>query len=100
MGTSIASERSEQTHVGVRMPPQDNIHEAVKNALVRDGWVITDDPFTIVFLEARLFADLAAEHPLRIRRGERKLVVEAKSFLSASGMQDFKLALGQFLLYR
>lgn len=29
------------------MPRKDRIHEAVKNALVKDGWTITDDPFRL-----------------------------------------------------
>ncbi|MEC4983969.1 MAG: element excision factor XisH family protein [Oscillatoria sp. PMC 1068.18] len=39
-------------------------HETVKNALVKDGWVITDDPFVIEFKGVRLYADLGVEKPI------------------------------------
>lgn len=82
------------------MPAPDDIHEAVKEALVRDGWQITQDPYTIRYEEVLLFADLGAQRPMSVSRGNRNLVVEAKSFLGPSPMHDFKLTLGQFLLYR
>lgn len=40
----------------------DKIHDAVKNALVKDGWTITDDPFTLEYEEQILFVDLAGEN--------------------------------------
>jgi hypothetical protein len=82
------------------MPAFDAIHEPVKSALVKDGWSITDDPFTIVFEDLTLFADLGAERPFSAVQGDRKLVVEAKSFRGPSPIHDLKLALGQYLLYR
>ncbi|GIK56940.1 MAG: hypothetical protein BroJett015_26030 [Chloroflexota bacterium] len=46
------------------MSARDIIHQGVKNALLKDGWVITDDPFTIQYEDATLFADLAAERTI------------------------------------
>jgi hypothetical protein len=43
------------------MPAADQIHDAVKRALVKDGWTITDDPYVIRYEDATLYADLAAE---------------------------------------
>jgi hypothetical protein len=43
------------------MPQYDLYHDTVKNALIKDGWVITDDPFTIEFKGVYLYADLSAE---------------------------------------
>jgi hypothetical protein len=82
------------------MPAPDAIQGAVKNALIKEGWTITDDPYTIDYEEIMLFADLGAERPLGAERAGQKLVVEAKSFPSLSPINDFKVALGQFLLYR
>ncbi|NCS42518.1 MAG: XisH protein [Microcystis aeruginosa BS11-05] len=75
-------------------------HEAVKNALIKDGWSILADPYKIKYKDAELFADLAAEKPLAAERNGRKIVVEIKSFLSPSPMRDFEIALGQYILYR
>jgi len=82
------------------MPAKDTFHEAVKEALIRDGWTITHDPYTIVFGLDNLFADLGAGKTLGAERGEERIAVEVKSFLGASGLRDFELALGQFLFYR
>jgi hypothetical protein len=82
------------------MPAQDKIHNAVKNALIKDGWTITDDPFIIRFEDVQLLADLGAERSLGAERNERRIVVEIKSFLGASPMREMELALGQYLMYR
>jgi XisH protein len=82
------------------MPPADRIHGAVKNALVKDGWTITDDPYILEYEDARLFADLAAERTLAAERNGRRIVVEIKSFLGPSPLHDFEVALGQYLFYR
>lgn len=82
------------------MPAKDIYHEAVKNALIKDGWNILADPYKIKYKDAELFADLAAEKPLAAERNGRKIVVEIKSFLSPSPMRDFEIALGQYILYR
>ncbi len=77
----------------------DKIPNAVKNALIKDGWDITDDPYTIRYEEMTLQADLAAERVIAAERAGRKIVVEIKSFIGHSRTQDFKLALGQYNLY-
>ena len=82
------------------MAQLDKIHNAVKNALVKDGWTITADPYRLEFEEFRLYADLAAERPIAAQRGNEKIVVEVKSFLSRSSVHDFENALGQYRLYR
>lgn len=82
------------------MAKLDKIHNAVKNALVKDGWTITADPFRIEFKEYRLYADLAAERPISAMRGNEQIVVEIKSFLNRSSVHDFENALGQYRLYR
>ncbi len=40
---------------------KDIIHDAVKNALIKDGWLITHDPFIVQYEDARVFIDLGAE---------------------------------------
>jgi hypothetical protein len=88
------------THGDWWMPALDQIHDAVRSALEKDGWAITFDPYRIDFLELRLFADLGAERSLGAQRGDQRIVVETKSFLGVSALQEFKLALGQYVLYR
>ncbi|MGV0024533.1 XisH family protein [Phormidesmis priestleyi] len=82
------------------MPKLDIIHNSVKNALIKDGWSITDDPYVIQYRRTTLYADLGAERPIAAERDGQKLVVEVKSFIGASKIQDLKEALGQYDIYR
>ena len=82
------------------MPAKDTYHNAVKNALIKDGWTITDDPYFIQYEDADLYADLAAEKPIAAERQGQKIVVEIKSFIGRSLMYDFHGALGQYIVYR
>lgn len=82
------------------MPKLDLIHNSVKNALIKDGWSITDDPYIIQYRRTILYADLGAERPLAAERDGLKIVVEVKSFIGASKIQDLKEALGQYDIYR
>jgi hypothetical protein len=82
------------------MPKLDIIHNSVKNALIKDGWLITDDPYIIQYRRTTLYADLGAERPIAAERNGQKLIVEVKSFIGASKIQDLKEALGQYDIYR
>jgi hypothetical protein len=82
------------------MPRLDIIHNSVKSALIKDGWLITDDPYLIQYRKTTLYADLAAERPIAAERDGQKLVEEVKSFIGAPKIQDLKEALGQYDIYR
>lgn len=82
------------------MPAKDLYHDAVKNSLIKDGWLIIADPYIIKYEDAELYADLAAEKPIAAERQGRKIVVEIKSFVGKSQMYDFHNALGQYIVYR
>jgi XisH protein len=82
------------------MPARDLYHDAVKNALVKDGWTITHDPFRLPVGIRDSFVDLGAQKLVAAEKGPRKIAVEIKSFLSSSLLQDLETALGQFTLYR
>ena len=79
---------------------RDIIHEAVKNALEKDGWTITADPFTLKYEEVEVYADLAAERAIAAERAGRKIAVEIKSFVGRSPIHDLEVALGQYEIYR
>jgi XisH protein len=76
------------------MPAKDIYHDAVKNALIKDGWLIIADPYVIKYEDAELYADLAAEKPIAAERQGQKIVVEIKSFVGKSQMYYFHNALG------
>nr|WP_324611074.1 element excision factor XisH family protein [Moorena producens] len=53
----------------------------------------------IEYRKTKLYADLGAEGPIAVQRNEQKLVVEVKSFVGTSKLQDLKKALGQYDIY-
>lgn len=62
------------------MSRRDTYHDLVKNALIREGWTISHDPY---FLQSdpKLSIDLGAQRTLAAERGDRKIAVEIKSFI-------------------
>jgi hypothetical protein len=82
------------------VPQRDIYHDAVKSALVKEGWTITHDPFTLPFGSHNLYVDLGAERLVAAERDGERIAVEIKSFVGASEIADLEQALGQYLLYR
>jgi len=83
----------------LKMPAKDIYHDTVRNALIKDGWTITDDPLRLVYGKQDVFVDLGAEKLLAAQKGERKIAVEIKSFRGRSEVEDLEKALGQYILY-
>ena len=81
------------------MPTRDIFHDAVRHALEKDGWKITDDPLTISYGGTRMIVDLGAERLLAAERDGERIAVEVKSFVGYSALSEFHTALGQFLNY-
>jgi hypothetical protein len=82
------------------MPAKDFFHNTVKNALEKDGWIITDENLFIKIDKIDFYIDLAAERILVAEKAGQKIAVEVKSFIGVSVVSEFHTALGQFLNYR
>lgn len=83
------------------MSAKDKFHNAVKNALQKDGWVVTHDPLKLrISATTKLYIDLGAEKIIAANRNGEKIAVEVKSFLGASTMAEFHIAMGQYTNYR
>lgn len=79
---------------------RDLFHNQVKTALVKDGWTITHDPYSIKISEAiKIQIDLGAENTIAAQRNQEKIAVEIKSFITDSDISEFHGALGQYLNY-
>ncbi|RUS96161.1 hypothetical protein DSM106972_088320 [Dulcicalothrix desertica PCC 7102] len=76
------------------MPAKDRFHDAVRQALIKQQWIITADPLIIKIEEVQLDIDLAAERILAAEKSERKIAVEIKSFLRTSAITDFHVDFG------
>ena len=81
------------------MPERDIFHDAVKNALVKEGWTITNNPLFIQFGGVDMYVDLGAEKVLAAEKDGQKIAVEIKSFVGASVISEFHRALGQLMNY-
>nr|WP_313898253.1 element excision factor XisH family protein [Nodosilinea sp. LEGE 07298] len=73
------------------MPARDLYHDAVRVALEKDGWTITDDPLILTIGLRSVFVDLGAEKLIAAERGTEKIAVEVKSFLSPLPLVTLKL---------
>jgi hypothetical protein len=83
------------------MPARNIYHDAVVNALVADGWTITDDPLRVSYGQRELYVDLGAERALvAAEKAEQKIAVEIQSFLNRSQVRDLQEAVGQYQVYR
>jgi hypothetical protein len=75
---------------------KDFYHNQVLNALIKDGWEITADPYQISIEGVDFDIDLAAEPIVAAEKGEQKIAVEIKSFVGPSTVNEFHRAVGQF----
>ncbi len=69
-------------------------------ALVKDGWEILTEDYTLEYGGDRLYVDIAAKKSIAAEKQGRKILVEVKSFLGRSFINDLEQAVGQYVVYR
>lgn len=62
------------------MAARDLFHEAVKAALQKENWTITDDPLRVEVGGAKFEIDLGAERLLAAERADEKMQSKSKRF--------------------
>ena len=85
------------------MPQYDTIHLHVRQALIADGWTITNEQKKLaVHKTAHVYGivDILAEQAITATRAGRKIAVEVKSFLGDSPSAEVMEAVGQYIAYR
>lgn len=84
------------------MARRDKIHQIIIEALEKDGWTITHDPFRVKLEKngKAVEMDLGAEKFVEAKRDNDEIVIEIKSFLDLSLLNDLYDALGKYLSYR
>lgn len=75
------------------MPVRDLYHNAVKAALIADGWTITHDPYRVEYGGRDVYVDLGVERMvldvvLGAERDKQRIAVEFKTFTGASVLTD------------
>ncbi len=73
---------------------KDIFHHLVKEALIKDGWVITHDPYSFNKWDPEWEIDLGAEKIIAAKKENQKIAVEIKSFLATSFAYEFHQVLG------
>jgi len=82
------------------MPTRDLYHNQLKNALIKDGWIITDDPLRLRWGSKDMYVDLGAEQMLTAKKGTKKIAVELKTFGGVSEVNEIENTIGQYVVYR
>ncbi len=82
------------------MPAKDIYHDTVKLALIKDGWKILTENYTLEYGGDRLYVDMAAEKSIAAEKQGQKILVEVKSFLGRSFINNLEQAMGQYVIYR
>lgn len=78
---------------------KDKYHKIVREALVKDGWKITHDPYKFSKFNPDWEIDLGAEKVIAAEKGKEKIAVEVKSFEAESFAYEFHRAMGQYMDY-
>ena len=79
---------------------RDLFHTNVKEALLKDGWNVTNDPLTFKIGKVQIQIDLGAERLIAAERGLDKIAVEIKTFGSLSFITALYEAVGKYVIYR
>lgn len=75
---------------------RDFYHDNVREALEKDGWHITHDPYPISVDDVDYEIDFGAEALIAAEKENISIAVEVKSFVGPSTINEFHKAVGQF----
>ena len=80
---------------------KDIYHNLVRQALENEGWTITDDPLylPVGLRKRKVSADLGAEKYIIAEREQQKILVEIKSFITSSNINELNRSVGQYDFY-
>jgi hypothetical protein len=81
------------------MAARDKFHDLVKEALIKQKWKVTDDPYSFGIGEVAFEIDLGAEKLIKAEKQNKKIAVEIKSFIKPSPVQDMHEAVGKYEIY-
>lgn len=78
------------------MPAKDKYHDTVVTALQKEGWHVEEEQYALFVGNRILWIDIYATN----EQQERAILIEVKSFMSASQVEDLANAVGKYFIYR
>ncbi len=80
---------------------KDIYHNLVKQALENEGWTVTHDPYflSVGIGRRKVAADFGAEKFIIAEKETQKILVEVKSFITSSNINELHHAVGQYDFY-
>ena len=80
---------------------KDIYHDLVKQALENEGWRITNEPYylSVGIGRRKVAADFGAEKFIIAEKGVVKILVEIKSFITTSNINELHHSVGQYDFY-
>ncbi len=79
---------------------RDLFHEDVKDALIKEGWTVTDDPLSFKIGKMQVQIDLGAERLIAAEKGSERIAIEIKTFGNLSFITALYEAIGKYIIYR
>jgi len=79
---------------------RDLFHQDVKEALIKEGWTVTDDPLTFKIGKMQVQMDLGAERLIAAEKGSERIAIEIKTFGNLSFITALYEAVGKYIIYR
>jgi hypothetical protein len=79
---------------------RDLFHQDVKDALLKDGWLVTDDPLSFKIGKMQVQIDLGAERLIAAEKGTERIAIEIKTFGNLSFITALYEAVGKYIIYR
>jgi len=79
---------------------RDLFHQDVKEALIKTGWTVTDDPLTFKIGKMQVQIDLGAERLIAAEKGSERIAIEIKTFGGLSFITALYEAIGKYIIYR
>lgn len=80
---------------------KDIYHDLVKKALQNEGWTVTHDPYflSVGIGRRKVAADFGAEKFIIAEKETERILVEVKSFITSSNINELHHAVGQYDFY-
>jgi hypothetical protein len=77
---------------------QSEFHGAVKRALLKDGWIIINEPFLIAFGQRRTQADFGAERIITAGQPSDQIAVNVAASLRLPRLDQLERAIGRHVI--